>query len=143
VYVLPFSKTSDESRCGQDPISPLLLIVRPAPIKAYHFEGCPIFMTLPPTHIERAASPATAPPTLREIAPRRRQTPALNGEIKTSWRFSPNANLNLYYINNRVAVISAKNHKRRRRKRQSVTAKREKSQTPKVLTAMLTLPDLT
>jgi len=32
-----------------------------------------------------------------------------------------------------VAVISAKNHKR-----QSVTAKREKSQTPKVLTAILT-----
>jgi len=30
-----------------------------------------------------------------------------------------------------VAVISAKNHKRRRRKRQSVTAEREKSQTPK------------
>jgi len=29
-----------------------------------------------------------------------------------------------------VAVISAKNHKRQRRKRQSVTAKREKSQTP-------------
>ena len=29
----------------------------------------------------------------------------------------------------RVAVISAKNHKRQRRKRQSVTAKREKSQT--------------
>jgi len=38
----------------------------------------------------------------------------------------------------RVAVISAKNHKR-----QSVTPKREKSQTPKVLTAMLTLPNLT
>ena len=38
-----------------------------------------------------------------------------------------------------VAVISAKNHKRQRRKRQSVTAKREKSQTPKVLTAILTL----
>jgi len=38
----------------------------------------------------------------------------------------------------RVAVISAKNHKRQRRKRQSVTAKREKSQTPKVLTAILT-----
>ena len=37
-----------------------------------------------------------------------------------------------------VAVISAKN-----RKRQSVTAKREKSQTPKVLTAILTLPNLT
>jgi len=31
----------------------------------------------------------------------------------------------------RVAVISAKNHKRQRRQRQSVTAKREKSQTPK------------
>jgi len=45
--------------------------------------------------------------------------------------------------NKRVAVISAKNHKRQRRKRQSVTAKREKSQTPKVLTATLTLPNLT
>jgi len=43
----------------------------------------------------------------------------------------------------RVAVISAKNHKRQRRERQSVTAKREKSQTPKVLTAILTLPNLT
>jgi len=42
-----------------------------------------------------------------------------------------------------VAVISAKNHKRQRRKRQSVTPKREKSQTPKVLTAILTLPSLT
>jgi len=38
----------------------------------------------------------------------------------------------------RVAVISAKNHKRQRPKRQSVTAKEEKSQTPKVLTAILT-----
>jgi len=38
----------------------------------------------------------------------------------------------------RVAVISAKKHKRQRRKRPSVTAKREKSQTPKVLTAILT-----
>ena len=43
----------------------------------------------------------------------------------------------------RVAVISAKNHKSQHRKRQSVTAKREKSQTPKVLTAILTLPNLT
>jgi len=43
----------------------------------------------------------------------------------------------------RVAVISAKNHKLQRRNRQSVTAKREKSQTPKVLTAILTLPNLT
>jgi len=37
-----------------------------------------------------------------------------------------------------VGVISAKNHKR-----QSVTAKREKSQRPKVLTAILALPNLT
>ena len=43
----------------------------------------------------------------------------------------------------RVALISAKNHKRQRRKRQSVTAKREKWQAPKVLTAILTLPNLT
>jgi len=42
-----------------------------------------------------------------------------------------------------VAVISAKNHKRQRRKRQSVTDRREKSQTLKVLTAILTLPKLT
>jgi len=42
-----------------------------------------------------------------------------------------------------VAVISAKKHKRQRRKRQSVNAKREKSQTPKVLTAILTLHNLT
>jgi len=42
-----------------------------------------------------------------------------------------------------IAVIRAKNHKRQRRKSQSVTAKREKSQTPKVLTAILTLPNLT
>jgi len=43
---------------------------------------------------------------------------------------------------NRVAVISAKNHKRQRRKRQSLTAKLEKSETPKVLTAILTLLNL-
>jgi len=42
-----------------------------------------------------------------------------------------------YFWLTRVAVISAKNHKR-----QSVTAKREQSQTPKVLTAILTLPNL-
>ena len=41
-----------------------------------------------------------------------------------------------------IAVISAKNHKRQRRKRQSVTAKREQSQRPKVFTAILTLPNL-
>ena len=34
-------------------------------------------------------------------------------------------------LHNRGAFDSAKNHKRQRRKRQSVTAKREKSQTPK------------
>jgi len=39
---------------------------------------------------------------------------------------------------NGVAVMSAKNHKRQPRKRQSVTAKREKSQTPKFVTAILT-----
>jgi len=38
----------------------------------------------------------------------------------------------------RAAVISAKKHKRQRRKRQSVTAKREKSQTPKFVTAIQT-----
>ena len=37
-----------------------------------------------------------------------------------------------------VAVISAKNQKRQRSKRQSVPAKREKSQTPKFVTANLT-----
>jgi len=45
--------------------------------------------------------------------------------------------------NNGVAVISAKKPKRQRRKRQSVTAKREKSQTPQFLTAIQTLPNLT
>jgi len=35
------------------------------------------------------------------------------------------------HLNYRGAFDSAKNHKRQRRKRQSVTAKREKSQTPK------------
>jgi len=34
-------------------------------------------------------------------------------------------------------------HKHQRRKRESETAKREKSQTPRVLTAILTLPILT
>jgi len=47
------------------------------------------------------------------------------------------------FVTLRVAVVSAKNHERRRRERQSVTAKREKSQTPNVLTAILTLPNLT
>jgi len=42
-----------------------------------------------------------------------------------------------------VAVISAKKHKHQRRKRQSVTAKREKSRTPKFLTAIEILPNLT
>jgi len=35
------------------------------------------------------------------------------------------------HVQIRGAFDSAKNHKRQRRKRQSVTAKREKSQTPK------------
>jgi len=37
----------------------------------------------------------------------------------------------IYHNINWGAFDSAKNHKRQRRKRQSVTAKREKSQTPK------------
>jgi len=52
-------------------------------------------------------------------------------------------NSKLLTLHYRVAVISAKNHKRQRRKRQSVTAKRGKSQTPKVLNPILTLPNLT
>jgi len=44
---------------------------------------------------------------------------------------------------NRVAVLSAKKDKRQRRERQSVTAKREKSQTPMFLTAILTSPNVT
>ena len=63
--------------------------------------------------------------------------------------FAPNKNLLsfnkffLIYSLLRVAVISAKNHKHQRRKRQSATAKQEKSQTPKFLTAILTWPNLT
>ena len=44
----------------------------------------------------------------------------------------------LIKIKNLVAFISAKKHKRQRRKRQSVAAKREKSQTPKFITAIQT-----
>jgi len=43
----------------------------------------------------------------------------------------------------RGAFDSSKNHKRQRRKRLSVSAKREKSQMPKVLTAILTPLNLT
>jgi len=46
--------------------------------------------------------------------------------------------LRLPHLLKRVAVISAKKHKRHRRKRQSVTAKREKSQTPTFITAIQT-----
>jgi len=62
---------------------------------------------------------------------------ASDSERYTSFVLKPS------FLSGRVAVTSAKNHKRQRRKRQSVTAKREKSQTPKVLTAVLTLPNLT
>ena len=41
-------------------------------------------------------------------------------------------------LSERVAAVSAKKHKRQRRKRQSVTAKREKLQTPKFITAIQT-----
>jgi len=40
-------------------------------------------------------------------------------------------------LNERGAFDSAKNHKRQRRKRQSVTAKRAKSQTPKFVQVTL------
>ena len=52
-------------------------------------------------------------------------------------------NARVFSADDRVAVISTKNHKRQRHKRQSVTAKREKSQTRKFLAAKLTLPNLT
>jgi len=45
---------------------------------------------------------------------------------------------NISTANFRVFVISVKNHKRQRRKRQSVTAKQEKSTTPKFVTAIQT-----
>jgi len=51
--------------------------------------------------------------------------------------------LSIFWKKIRVAVMSAKKHKRQRRKRQSVNAKREKSQTTKFLTAILPLPNLT
>ena len=56
--------------------------------------------------------------------------------VSTAWSSASPALIDIRLLG--VAVISAKNHKRQRRKRQSVTAKREKSQTPKVLTAILT-----
>jgi len=56
---------------------------------------------------------------------------------------SANNTFSVWFSATWVAVISAKNHKRQRRKRQSVTAKREKSQTPKVSTTILALHNLT
>jgi len=71
---------------------------------------------------------------------------AAPNEVASLWHFGT-----LHPINHRAVLIthldrlksrgafdSAKNHKRQRHKRQPVTAKREKSQTPKVLTAILT-----
>ena len=68
--------------------------------------------------------------------------------VKTLWSSASNLPRifweSIYgYAMDWVAVISAENHKRQRSKRQPVTAKWEKSQTPKVLTAILTLPNLT
>jgi len=61
-------------------------------------------------------------------------------EKKTKKNFSSRGHFRRHLqLTLRVAVISAKKHKRQRRKRQSVNAKREKSQTPKFLTAILTL----
>jgi len=69
----------------------------------------------------------------------------IRGPVKLSHpsQCIPACRYDCHSLNFQVAVISAKNHKRHRRKRQSVTANREKSQTPEVLTAKLTLPNLT
>jgi len=54
------------------------------------------------------------------------------GSIKVEKSALLNAELEILTANpERGAFDSAKNHKRQRRKRQSVTIKREKSQTPK------------
>jgi len=56
------------------------------------------------------------------------QRPTLTSECKVLF-------MSVFSVQSKVilrgALDSAKNHKRQRRKRQSVTAKREKSQTPK------------
>jgi len=65
------------------------------------------------------------------------------GIVVSNWMLTKTSSRTGQLRKCRGAVISAKNHKRQRRKRQSVTAKREKSQTPKVSTAMPTLPNLT
>jgi len=51
--------------------------------------------------------------------------------------------LNVLWVKISGSCHKRQNHKRQRRKRQSVVAKREKSQTRRVLTAILTLPNLT
>ena len=53
----------------------------------------------------------------------------LNWKINVNWNNAEDLKKILLFIF-RGAFGSAKNHKRLRRKRQSVTAKREKSQTP-------------
>ena len=53
----------------------------------------------------------------------------LKNTLRSAVHTSDNFSLSVQF---RFAVLSAKNHKRQGRKRQSVTAKREKSQTPKV-----------
>jgi len=63
---------------------------------------------------------------------------AAEGDPKPTIQWDKDSVMNDFDDKRWVAVISAKNHKR-----QSVTAKRENSQTPKVLTAILTLPNLT
>jgi len=61
---------------------------------------------------------------------------AVEGKFVTSSRAFPSffewvIHEDEFRVDERGAFDSAKNHKRQRRKRQSVTAKREKSQTPK------------
>ena len=73
----------------------------------------------------------------------RNTTLSVNENLIRISTLSKEAFFNVFVLFTWVAVITAKNHKRQRRKRQFVTAKREKTQTPKVLTTILTLLNLT
>jgi len=98
-----------------------------------------------PRRLKRLAACASEhPKTSVSVYKRRRELEAAHADSHLRQTCRPNATPQTQHSKrNRVAVTSAKKHKRQRRKRQSVTAKREKSQTPKFLTAILTLPNLT
>jgi len=127
--------SGDSGVCS--PRSPSSLVSSPSPVPP---SSCSIPLPLPPLHrprhydahlsfidrvvLEILDTEGVYVRDLHQIV-----VVSVNDNVK---RFSHSYDLT------RVAVISIKNHKR-----QSVTAKREKSQTPKVLTAILTLPNLT